>query len=258
MKISAAITLTALALPLFSTSPTAHAAQAQLNYEHKANPRPFKGKAKLRAMRRSTSLYTLTVVYPQFLQNTRLTRFANSELRKKANMKYSGFLKNFKTDLSVGNVRKELPYEYSDLPFLEHYVPSRLISTSVFHAQYLGGVHGMEGTYTTNFGFLPGMKAPKVLTLGDLFTGSTYRKDVEQKLFAKVRADKRGVPSFVQDGTVKSLGTNQLNNFTVSSKGLTWYFPPYQLGSYAEGEQEITLSPDELGPNFKRALVLGE
>jgi len=253
-----AFALPLLFLPLLSPIPTAHAQADDLIYESKANPRPFRGKARLVTLKRDSKLLHVTTVYPQFLHNTRLTRFANRTIRGGARTNFNDFVKSFAADQKEGIVRKELPYEYSELPFLTYYLPSRIISTSIFSGQYRGGAHGMEGTYTTNFGFLKGMRAPKVLTLGNLFNGTTYRKEVEQKLFDKFRADMRGVPTFVKDGSVKSLTSSQLNNFTISSKGLTWYFPAYQLGPYAEGQPEYTLSPNELGPNFKRAAVLGK
>jgi hypothetical protein len=245
---SAVLTLSVL-LPCAS----AKAEEGELSM---VSPIPFKGVAKLVTQRHKDKNSDVRAVYPQFSQNTMVTRFANWKLRVASQTRYRDFLGKVKKDIAE-DFQPLAPYGYDELPELHYYHAPRLISTAFAYYSYTGGAHGMSATITTNYGQFAGMSRPKILTLGDFFTGKGYRKPVEKKLLDTLRGKKDQVASWVQDGTVKTLTDQQLNNFTVSPKGLTWYFAPYEVGPYAAGPFEVQLKFNDLPTDFKRSVVLG-
>jgi hypothetical protein len=221
-----------------------------------ASPLPFKGVAKLVTQRHKEKNADVRAIYPQFLQNTPVTRFANWKLRVASQTRFHNFNAQVKKD-ALEDFQPLAPYAYDEMPELHYYYAHRLISTAYVYYSYTGGAHGMGATVATNYGQFPGMTRPKVLTLGDFFNNIGYRKPVEKLLLDSLRAKKEQVASWVQDGTVKTLTSNQLNNFTVSPKGLTWRFAPYEVGPYAAGEFEVLLTFNQLPSGFKRSIVLG-
>ncbi|GMV99359.1 MAG: hypothetical protein AMXMBFR84_04980 [Candidatus Hydrogenedentota bacterium] len=133
------------------------------------------------------------------------------------------------------------------------YAGDSLISLLFSMDTYTGGAHGY-GTYVT-FTFQLGAADVKQLSLDDLFTaGTDYRKTLETICLAKLKEDGAG---FVIDGTVSELKEEDLNLFTVSAGGITIYFPPYAVGSYAEGPREV-LIPFDAVKDIVNTSVLSE
>lgn len=224
------------------------------------SPIAFKGVAKLVLMQRKDKQAFMWAEYPQFRQITPVTSFANWKLRTAAQGNYQKFAATVKKDFAPGgidNYKPIGPYEFQQRPMLTYYYAPRLVSTARVFYEYQGGAHGMSGTVTSNYGQFDGMKAPKELVLGDFFTGTAYRKTVEKKIIEMLLADKEHPPIWIQDGSVKTLTTYHLNNFTVSPKGLTWYFESYAVAPYVSGEYTATIPFDQLGADFKRSIVLG-
>jgi hypothetical protein len=242
-----------LAFSLFLSTAPAKAEEGELTM---VSPLSFKGVAKLVTQRRKDKKVEMRSVYPQFLKSTPVTRLANWKLRQESQKRYQAFIDQMKKD-EAEDFEPLAPYGYDELPQLHYYYAPRLVSTAYMFYRYTGGAHGMNATIATNFGQFPSMARPKVLSLGDFFTGTGYRKTIEKKLLDTLRAKKDQVATWVQDGTVKSLNNAQLNNFTVSSKGLKWYFAPYDVGPYAAGEFEVLLPFNQLPSDFKRSVVLG-
>ena len=48
----------------------------------------------------------------------------------------------------------------------------------------------------------------------------------------------------------------QLNSFCIDRDGLTFLINPYEAGPYSSGTFQVKLTLSELGPHFKRALIL--
>lgn len=231
-------------LALFTTS-ISHAQEGlKMN-----SPLPFEEKARLRTLQSQNKNWDVKIVYPQFFGRSRLLNFANTRLKSEASQGFTEYLKQTRKDLAETDFKPLAPYNYEQLPQLHFYRPARLVSTAIDFYQYNGGAHGLGGTLARNFGMEKGK--PKDLVLGDFFTSKNYSKRVQNLIFAKLRANKAQEPTWLLDGSVKFLNAAQLNNFTVSPKGLTWFFNPYEIGPYALGQYVVTLSPRELGADFR-------
>lgn len=64
--------------------------------------------------------------------------------------------------------------------------------------------------------------------------------------------------NWVQDGTVRELTAAQMEHFQVKPGGIAWTFAPYELGPYVSGTVIQFLSADQLGPMFRRGMLLGQ
>jgi hypothetical protein len=211
----------------------------------------YVGIARVRTVRAKGKNFSARATYPGFRARTPLVRFANARIRSDVLGSYRQWLKATRTSLQADS-KPIAPYEFELRPILHRYNPRVLISMNFNSYEYTGGAHGMSAFLAQNYAVVNGK--PKEITLGDLFRrGTAYRPLVEHKIFAKLKKNKEA--AWVQDGSVKTLTTSQFNNFTVSRSGLTWIFNPYEMGPYAAGIFEVTLTPAELGAGFKRELL---
>ena len=209
----------------------------------------FGERATLRKLERSGKNWRTTARYPVFRADMPLTRYASWQSRLEAQRQSQEQIAQFKEYLA-GDITPEAPYEFEFAPRLVFYGPN-LISLQQNIYYFTGGAHPNSVTTTRNYGLNQGR--PKRLTLGDFFRpGSNYRAATMAKVMDKLKT--QGA-DWVVDGTVKDLNTEQLNNFTVDSSGLTWIFSPYEMGPYAAGYIEARLNIGELGPNFRRELL---
>ncbi len=212
---------------------------------------------KLTALKKVARLKTLAskrknlsaeVVYPVFRTPTRLARYANAQIRAAVVPPYRAWVKENTAEAATSSLR----YDYQAAPDPAFFSTPRLLSTLINTYQFSGGAHGMALMIPLNYGTVAGK--PKSLVLGDFFRpGTGYRKDVEAKIFAKLR--KMPGTDWVQDGSVKTLETTQFNNFAVERDGLRWLFNQYEMGSYASGQFEVKLTAKELGAGFKREML---
>lgn len=128
----------------------------------------------------------------------------------------------------------------------------KLASILISRYSYSGGAHPNHGVEAMNFGIVNGK--PKQLKLSDFFAaGFDSASHVSKLVIAKLK--KTEGADWVKDGTLKKLDAKMLQRFTPSADGLTWYFNPYDVGSYAAGDFEVKLNLQELGPKFKRAML---
>lgn len=215
------------------------------------SPVSYAGIARLRTLQSKGKNFRAHAFYPTFHARTPLVRFANTRVRSDVVGTYTRWLKESKASLRF-DPKPMAPYEFEMNPALIRFRPHRIISMRFDSYQYMGGAHGMSAMLAQNYALVGGK--PKEIVLGDLFRpGTAYRPLVEKKIFAKLKKNKEA--AWVQDGSVKTLTTGQFNNFTISAIGLTWTFNPYEMGPYAAGVFEVTLTPAELGPGFKREMI---
>lgn len=201
--------------------------------------------------------YEVETRYPRFRDRTPLIRLANRTIEQWAKKGHAGFIqeaKNAFKALEAGGSEPLAPYSHEVDYKLTYYYAPRLISVRFDSMEYRGGAHPISYYSVLNFGEIDG-KA-KRLTLGDFFRpGSGYRQMVSDAVIEKLK--KKEGTDFVASGEVKSLNTEQLNRFSISRDGLTFLLNHYEAGPYSSGRFEIKLTPSELGPDFKKAIILG-
>ncbi|HEX8551932.1 MAG TPA: DUF3298 domain-containing protein [Abditibacteriaceae bacterium] len=235
-----------LAAPL-SAKPSSRAATTPKLFSTPA-PREY-SRLKLEARRKGG--YKAEIIVPVLRSQTSVARMANRTVRDWSQQQ----IKSFVRDATKYTREKQegMPEAYLDARPSDVFVTPRLVSLSMAHSDYMGGAHGMHSHITWRFGRVGSVV--RAVNLGDFFSGNTYQKQVNDAVMRKLRAEPRAdwvKPSAEGSMMVKALTTSQLNDFSVARNGLTWTFAPYDMGSYASGTIVVQLSPDELGPNFRR------
>ncbi|MFN3228359.1 MAG: DUF3298 and DUF4163 domain-containing protein [Asticcacaulis sp.] len=142
-----------------------------------------------------------------------------------------------------------MAYELDTTYTLEHETP-RLLSLAVASYVNTGGAHPNHGT--TGYLWDKTTKAP--IALKSIFKPGADFNTLEKRLCQEVeaqRSQRLGEP-VKQDETFacpKIAESNFVLTPAVDGKtagGLTFLFSPYEVGSYAEGDYEVTLSADQL------------
>ena len=139
------------------------------------------------------------------------------------------------------SLKQEMPpdafhqfYDKSDL--IVRRADSTVLSLLDMSEDYLGGVHGMYGCIGVNFDTATG----KRLQISDVCTDAeTVVRDYPRSPFENTEA-------YVMEHVVQ----NTLN-FTIEPAGMTVYFNPYEIGSYAEGLFTATILFSEYPGLFK-------
>ena len=128
----------------------------------------------------------------------------------------------------------------------------KLISLALEYDIYSGGAHGIYGIDTINVIEQDG--TVEQLILLDLFT-----KDRDLSVLCDLikvdLSNQEGADSIPEDN---KMVIKMLNNFFITESGITFYFGPYLLGSYAAGDFEVTLSWDQLKDIVDKAGILKE
>lgn len=214
----------------------------------------WRGVARLQTLHLKQKTRDISAVYPVFLDSRRVARVAESVIKRDATRNFNSFEKQSRGSAENLGLHDGMSYASEFTPSLVLNAP-RLISVAVMGYEFQGGAHGMYGTSGYVFGFPRGSNAPRQLQMADFFAdGNRAGARVNRLLMNKLRATKGREQSadFVIDGTVKTLDRAQLENFVVLRDGsLKWFFAPYSVASYADGEFEVSLSPRELGPTFR-------
>lgn len=200
--------------------------------------------------------YKAVVRYPQFTDRTPLVRLANRMIEQWAQDDFRRWVGNTQEYLlDVGKPNHPLPLTYSAGPDVTYFHASRLISVHIVISEYGGGAHLVFGGTTFNFGLVNGK--PKELKLGDLFLpGADYYRLVRSLLSRQLR--KTGAPDAVVAyvNSPHSFPDYFLEGFFMGPDGLRYFFPPEAVATYAEGAFEARLTIRELGPRFRRDLLL--
>ena len=131
----------------------------------------------------------------------------------------------------------------SDLTWRVFYRTDHLISLVGQQYTYLGGAHGNTGIQTANFAWTKdGLRS---LRLAELLPTD---HDFKMKLVREILADlKRQEASWPKDESiVQAIDADQ---FTFDERGISFYFEPYVVGSYAEGIYVSSIPWTTLGAN---------
>ena len=137
--------------------------------------------------------------------------------------------------------------------YQSYYKNDRLASVIFNLSNYQGGDHGISYTEPFNYDFV----LHKELKLDDIFSKNInylkFLSDYCYKDFVRQMGDSR------DDGWVKSgvePSEDNFNSFSFDDGGLTFYFAPYQVDSFAAGEQTVFISYDELKSVIKPVYIV--
>lgn len=117
-----------------------------------------------------------------------------------------------------------------------------LLGYVITRAGYTGGAHGMYGTECHTYSLHDGFE----LSLADLFSQAALQRldgMIREKIAAQYHAstdDELSEAGFFPEYIAPT------ENFLISESGITFYYNPYDIGCYALGAVEVTLTPEEL------------
>ena len=121
----------------------------------------------------------------------------------------------------------------------------------VYSENYLGGAHGMQSLIPHVINLKTGEEVEE-----DMMFIDGYEEPVSELIKAALQKD-WGSPDdpgstycmMEEDGMVPN------GYFGVSEDGITWYFQPYVIASYAQGVVEAKVPWNELRPYLDREVV---
>lgn len=114
-----------------------------------------------------------------------------------------------------------------------------LVSLYFYVSLYQGGAHGITTSLPVNLRLEKageGMKAVPV-AFADLVKSTAGAIDALGKIL--IDELKRQGASSVTDGQITALKPEEMSAFSISPKGVTFYFDPYAVASYAEGAFQV-------------------
>ena len=129
------------------------------------------------------------------------------------------------------------------------YASEEFVSILVPIYTYTGGAHGNTGFDALNF--LHEENSVRQLELRDIFTESADLKSVINTVTGELEVQQA---SFIVDRSV-TLTEQDLSIFTLSPKGVTFHFAPYQVASYAEGMFEVTVPFEGLRNSLQPEII---
>lgn len=129
---------------------------------------------------------------------------------------------------------------------------NNIVSFSILNHVYSGGAHGMYRTDYLNID----TDKQAVITLND-FIAPNNQESVKSKLwerYAEERRDESG--EFNGSGDKNTFRLSE--NFYFTPHGVSFVYPPYELGSYDEGEVEVMLEWYEINSLLQPSYRLAE
>ena len=118
----------------------------------------------------------------------------------------------------------------------------------VYSENYLGGAHGMHYLIPN----IINLKTGEIVTENELFKPG-YVAPVTELIKSKLALD-RGVED-INESVMFSEGLVPNGHCGVSGAGVTWYYQPYEIASYAEGIIEVTVFWIDLKPYLNPEFV---
>lgn len=132
-------------------------------------------------------------------------------------------------------------YEYSIDSEIS--VTDTLLTCVINRWSYLGGAHGMYGTECHTYSLADGYE----YELADLFS-----EEEQQNLAAAIHAKLCEEYEAADDEALSEAGffpeyIAATENFILTPEGMTFHFNPYEIGCYALGSIEVSLTNEEIG-----------
>ena len=185
-----------------------------------------------------TTLKTSSDWLTEFLLSEVIKQFGVDEkLKIKSKQQFIAFLQKDMESL-LEETRKDDFFAYR-VQIRVKYLGQRenLATFMLFSDHYSGGAHGV---YSTNFIHVD-LHKKAIIKLDDIFEKSTLNK-VKALLWETYKNQQRDERGELTEPFSAKEDFYVSENVYFSHEGITFVYPPYALGSYAEGEKELTLS----------------
>ena len=139
---------------------------------------------------------------------------------------------------------QELPNLYCETRLLPVRTDSKALSILCYSSSYSGGIHGYYGVACYSYDTATGRE----LALEDVFTDvSGLAAELEKRLTEKYP----DASFFDLSGSLNELSSQGTYNWTLGYDGVTFYFNPYDIASYADGMLTATIGFKENADMFK-------
>jgi hypothetical protein len=195
--------------------------------------------------------YEANASYLEFKKTDPLAVVINPVLKQTAMRKHADWVKQTEeAQKELGKPSTAWEHEFGvDIAFRS----PRLVSVITSVYDYSGGAHPNHWSTAFNFGIIGGK--PSQLHLPMFFEKNfKWDRHVSRLVIAKLK--KQEGADLVKNDEVTTLTKSMLQNFTIGPTALTWHFNPYEVGPYAAGDFEVKLTFNELGPKFKKSLIM--
>lgn len=199
-----------------------------------------------RSIREKTAIYTVNMSYPEFLHPTAAQALAAKTFKADALRNLKAFKRDAPENAKAAGVNGSLPLTLESNVHLTYTSPD-LVSGYTDFEEFDGGAHGLTGYQERNVGFRNGK--PALLGRSDIFrAGLDVKKFGAAVMVPLVNAKKdKG------DEPITEIPEADLDLYVITAYGLQWLFPPYELGSYAEGSYIVTAPWSKLKPYLNTA-----
>ncbi|MBI2435109.1 MAG: DUF3298 and DUF4163 domain-containing protein [Candidatus Hydrogenedentes bacterium] len=127
-----------------------------------------------------------------------------------------------------------------------------LVSLVFMEYMFGGGAHGNTITHSLNLGINSEGKV-RVLALKDFFKDFAAAHPILSKNVIQGLLDQDA--QWILDNEVKELKAEDLQTFSVSAEGLTFYFDPYDVGPYVQGEFQVAVPYSAIAEQLKEGLI---
>ncbi|MFA5369071.1 MAG: DUF3298 domain-containing protein [Candidatus Paceibacterota bacterium] len=137
----------------------------------------------------------------------------------------------------ISSNQSTIDNKYSlNIEYLSQKYSNRLLSFKFMISEYTGGVHSNFTDATFVFDLVDNKK----LSLEDLFVENVdYLKKISNIAITQFKIANISDENWLNEGAGQKL--ENYKNFIVSDNSIIFYFPPYQVASYAAGEQIVEI-----------------
>lgn len=185
-----------------------------------------------------TTLKTSSDWLTELLLNEVIKRFGvDKNIKIDNKQQFIEFLQHNMADA----LKEAKEYEMSayETQMLTEYLGQRenIATFTIFSHNYTGGAHGLYGTDFV----LVDLKKKAVIKVEDIFVKSAQDK-LKSLLWERYRNQYHNEQGELIEPFMSKDDFYVSENVYFSREGITFVYPPYALGSYAEGEKELTLS----------------
>ena len=166
----------------------------------------------------------------------------NNERHNNAQARYKKYREESK---ELSELSGELRQFYDRNDIIVRRADSIVLSLLEMNADYTGGVHGMYGYFGVNFDSVTG----KQLKISDVCTNAEV---LVKSIVTRLIEDSPQSPFSNAEEIIMEQVIKDTINFTIDPDGVSFYFNPYLIGSYAEGLYTAKLLFNEYPNLFKK------